>query len=230
MQQGVQAWDRYGYTSNAPTIFIDNNGNFAVLPILIVAIVVVLKVIDYGWTAYDAYQSVQTLNDPNASQTNKAMAATNLAASVAFEALEPDDFTPIALPIDDLARKGLLEVGEEVLEKTGKEIADPSGQMHHIFSKKILEAIESHSTLNNIFNRNDFVVQAFDKASHNGHFGWHQLYDQTVVKWLKENPDASIDEFLSFLYDTYANMDFRFPGACQLIKIASEELGNICMD
>lgn len=60
--------------------------------------------IDYGWTAYDAYQAGQVLADPNASQSAKEMAAGSLAMTVAFEAAEPDDILPISLPLDDVAR------------------------------------------------------------------------------------------------------------------------------
>lgn len=82
--------------------------------IVIGVAIVVLKVVDYGWTAYDAWQSTQTLNNPAATDADKALAATNLAMTVAFEAAEPDDTSPIGLPLDDIVRHG-DDIGDGLL-------------------------------------------------------------------------------------------------------------------
>jgi hypothetical protein len=114
---GTQGWDRYAGMGNNPVKYVDPDGHVPVIPILIAAGVILLKAIDYGWTAYDAYKCTQILTDPNASQSEKEMAATDLAMAAAFEAIEPDDALPVSLPIDDLARKGLIKVGKEVGEE-----------------------------------------------------------------------------------------------------------------
>ena len=120
-----QDLNRYTYGRNNPLTYIDDDGHLPIIPLLIIGgIVVALKVIDYGWTAWDSYQSLKVIKDPNASQAAKAEAATNLAMTVAFEAIEPDDLLPIALPLDDLARKGILKLGKE----TGQEIAERAGK------------------------------------------------------------------------------------------------------
>jgi RHS repeat-associated protein len=55
-----QSLNRYAYVSNSPVVYLDPDGRFAIVPVLIVAGVVVLKAVDYGWTAYDVYQSGRT--------------------------------------------------------------------------------------------------------------------------------------------------------------------------
>jgi len=87
--QGPQAWDRYAYGINNPLRYTDPSGHCPWC-ILIVGGIILLKAIDYGWTAYDAYQSAQTLADPNASAEDKAAAAANLAMTAAFEAAGPE--------------------------------------------------------------------------------------------------------------------------------------------
>jgi len=69
------------------------------------------------------------MNDPRASPEARAEAAANLALTAAFEAGEPEELLPISLPLDDLARVGLIggvrkigkEIGEEAAERLGKE-------------------------------------------------------------------------------------------------------------
>lgn len=88
---------------------------------------VVLKAVDYDWTAWDSYQSLKVIHDPNASEADKAAATANLALTAAFEAAEPDDLLPVALPLDDLAQKGILRVGQKVGERAAKQALEESG-------------------------------------------------------------------------------------------------------
>ena len=106
------------------------------------------------------------------------------------------------------------------------EIVEVTGQFHHVFSKKISNALDEHSILRGIFDRDDFMVQALDKASHNGYEAWHRAYDQDVVNWLSDNPRALPGQFLGFMQDLYkrTEMDERFPQAWQLLQMAIEEL------
>jgi RHS repeat-associated protein len=102
-----QDLNRYAYGLNNPVKYSDPSGHIPV-PLLIIGGMLLLKGIDYGWTAWDAYQAGQTLADPNASPEAKAEAATNLALTGVAELAEPDDILPVGLPIDDLARHGIL--------------------------------------------------------------------------------------------------------------------------
>ena len=113
-----QALNRYGYGYSSPLNYTDPDGHFP-LPILIIGIVL-LKIADYGWTAYDAYQASATLADPNASPEDKAFAAADLAMTAAFEAAEPDDALPISLPLDDLARYAAMGVMRESAEQAAR--------------------------------------------------------------------------------------------------------------
>jgi RHS repeat-associated protein len=104
-----QALNRYAHVLNNPIRYVDADGHLPIIPIIIIGAVVALKVVDYGWTAWDSYQSLKVIQDPHASDADKAAATANLALTAAFEAAEPDDLLPVALPLDDLARRGLLK-------------------------------------------------------------------------------------------------------------------------
>jgi RHS repeat-associated protein len=167
-------WDRYQFVRSNPIYYNDPSGNIPI-PIIIGIVIVALKAIDYGWTAYDVSQFGKVLADPNASQEAKDAAAVNMALTIGFEAAEPDELLPVSLPIDDLARRRLTkivkEVGEEASEQsfksfarwnfrenlrrlTGKNLGDIVGmEAHHVlpqqFEKQFLDAgIENiHSPL-----------------------------------------------------------------------------------
>jgi len=138
-----QDLNRYTYGRNNPLTYIDDDGHLPIIPLLIIGgIVVAMKAIDYGWTAWDSYQSLKVIKDPNASQAAKEEAAANLIMTAAFELAEPDDLLPVALPLDDLARKGILklgkEAGQEIAERAGKEAGEGAGRTirHHIATNK----------------------------------------------------------------------------------------------
>ena len=57
------AWDRYTYTLNNPIGYKDPSGHFAIPTGVVVALGVLLKVIDYGWTAYDVGNALITAAD-----------------------------------------------------------------------------------------------------------------------------------------------------------------------
>ncbi len=210
-----QSLNRYAYVTNNPLRYVDDDGHLPIVPLLIVGGAIALKVIDYSWTAWDSYQSLRVLNDPNADQAAKAQAAANLALTAAFEAAEPDDLLPIALPLDDLARLGVI-VG---VKKVGREAGEKAtGQMHHLLSEKIARALAEHKTLKGVFDRKDarLVFQAKDKAAHWGYQTWHRELDDEVVKWLSDpkRAEATPEEFLKFLQELYQRPDIkaRIPG------------------
>ncbi|MHC1730424.1 MAG: RHS repeat-associated core domain-containing protein [Bacteroidales bacterium] len=111
------AWDRYAYSRNSPLRYSDPLGH---IPILIIGGITLMKAIDYGWIAYDAYQSSQVLADPNAPQSAKDLAAAILALTISFELAEPDDVLPISLPLDDFARRWIINATESQLDEVVK--------------------------------------------------------------------------------------------------------------
>ena len=123
-----QSLNRYAYANNSPLTYIDRDGHFAFVPLLIIGGIALLKAVDYGWTVYDAAQSLRVMNDPNASEAARAEAAANLALTAAFEAAEPDDLLPVALPLDDLARKGILKLGREAGQEAAEEATEWVGK------------------------------------------------------------------------------------------------------
>ncbi|MGB9873292.1 MAG: hypothetical protein ACPLYD_16745, partial [Anaerolineae bacterium] len=189
--------------------------------------------------------------DPHAGRGEKLLAGLNIALAVAFEVGEPDDEIPVSVPLDDVgrlalmvgARRALAEGGEEALERylrerlgsqadevlewvmreVGEEAAQSAtGQWHHVFSDKIVRALDEHRTLGGLFKREDIIVQALDEASHRGYQTWHRAYDREVVRWLRDpaHATATREEFLRFLRDIYARPEMRqrFPDALNQIN------------
>ncbi len=53
------------------------------------------------------------------------------------------------------------------------------------------------------------IVQARDQASHWGYQDWHRKLDDTIIRWLRENPTASVEHFEAFLRQLYLRPDLR---------------------
>ena len=79
------------------------------------------------------------------------------------------------------------------------------GQNHHAISNKInREKIKNHNL--DCISRNDprFQVRALTPEGHRGYQRWHREYDDAMVKWLRDNPDATADAFINKLNEYYA--------------------------
>ncbi len=111
--------NRYAYVQNSPLVYVDDEGRLPIIPLLIAGGLVVLKVVDYGWTAYDVYQSGRTLANPLATDEEKLIAGFNILLSVGLEAAEPDDWLPASLPLDDLARRTIVAGLREAIQEGG---------------------------------------------------------------------------------------------------------------
>ena len=114
-----QALNRYAYVYNNPLRYVDGSGHLPVAPLLVAGAIVLLKAIDYGWTAWDVYQSGRTLANPLATDEEKLVAGVNLALAVGLEAAEPEDWLPVSLPLDDLGRRALVAGLRERVQQGG---------------------------------------------------------------------------------------------------------------
>ena len=108
----------YAYANNNPVMFVDPSGEISI-SIIIAGISFVLKAIDYAWTAWDVASSAGVLASANSNGIDKILAAANIAMSVSFEAIEPDDFLPASIPLDDFARKSAIRTLEKKLKTEG---------------------------------------------------------------------------------------------------------------
>jgi RHS repeat-associated protein len=147
----------YVYGLNNPVKYIDSGGHFPFIPLLIAGGILLFKAIDYGWTAHDAYQSGQTLADPNSSIEARLEAGVNLALTVSFEALEPDDLIPVGLPLDDVARAGVRAGVREALQNGGANAAlrvvkDQlgSGAIRQLFDQGVFNGIRRYGEWDNL--------------------------------------------------------------------------------
>lgn len=89
------------------------------------------------------------------------------------------------------------------------------GQLHHIISKRIAEALDVHPTLSGLYTPRDprFVSRAVDEKAHCGYQEWHRDVDAEVIAWLKANEKATAKQFEEFLRSIYNRpaMRARFP-------------------
>lgn len=88
-------------------------------------------------------------------------------------------------------------------------VADGPGQVHHLLSAEILDALDNHPTLSAVFVRDDprLMRRAADLESHYGYQDWHRQYDANVSDWLRRNPDATPQNFLDYLDAVHAHED-----------------------
>ncbi|MCC5830617.1 MAG: hypothetical protein JJU36_14315, partial [Phycisphaeraceae bacterium] len=116
----------------------------------------------------------------------------------------------------DAARQVQAEHRAELAARSAATRRVPTGQTHHPISTKVGRAIDNHPSLKGAFDRRDprFVTRASDGASHRGYQRWHRDLDNEVVNWIERNPDATPDDFLSYLRELYKRPDLvdRFPG------------------
>jgi|GEM_PF-1806039 len=103
-----------------------------------------------------------------------------------------------------------------------------TGQWHHMLPNKVMRALGEHPAFRGVFERDDFLVRAFDEAGHRGYQTWHRAYDDEIARWLKDpaHIDATQKDFLQFLLEIYSRPDMleRFPGAVDLLNQALEAL------
>jgi uncharacterized protein (DUF1800 family) len=141
----------------------------------------------------------------------------------ACEALKQVDPQKAARIARDLARlKALEEARERAAADDAESATDASseppdckGQNHHIISRPVAEELEKHDNLRGFFKPRDprFVAKARDEQSHCGYQEWHRKVDAEVIRWLREHPEATVEEFVARLREIYNRPDMleRFP-------------------
>jgi hypothetical protein len=141
----------------------------------------------------------------------------------ACEALKQVDPKKADRIVKDLARlRAIEEARERAAAEDGETGAEDSseppdckGQNHHLISRPIFKALEQHENLKGYFKPRDprLVTKAKDEESHCGYQEWHRQVDEEVIRWLKEEPEATVEEFIARLREIYSRPDMlrRFP-------------------
>ncbi len=79
----------------------------------------VFKAVDYAWTGYDTWQAERILHDPKSRAEERLTAGVTIALAAWSEGLEPDEFLPINLPLDDIARREITEKFSQIVDERG---------------------------------------------------------------------------------------------------------------
>ncbi|MFL5353455.1 Wall-associated protein precursor [Archangium sp.] len=149
-----------------------------------------------------------------------------LSACQSLSLSEPEQAAELLRQLEQLAAHAKAE--EESSQKAEGEIqaqaqssedcSEPvqcKGQLHHIISKRIADALDNHKALKGHYTARDprFVSRAVDKKSHCGYQEWHRKVDAEVVAWLDKYRRATPKQFEDFLREIYNRplMRARFP-------------------
>ena len=221
--QGVQAFDRYAYVNNSPISYTDPSGHW--LETLWDIGSLVLDVVDISQNGLTWENGAALVIDVACVIIPAVPAVGSVLIKAGRAANTIDNAVDATKAVDDIidAGKALDSVSDL---SHADEVVEATGQLHHIFSNKVMDALDSHNTLKGIFGRNDFLVQAKDAASHNGYQTWHRTYDDKIVEWLTANKDATPEKFLNYMLDLYNETDMqdKFPDAYKLIEMGLEEM------
>ncbi len=115
---------------------------------------------------------------------------------------------------EEAREKEDAETGEAEAD-AAPEPPDCKGQNHHVISRPIFKALKIHRTLRGLYEPRDerFKARAKDKESYCGYQQWHREVDQEVIQWLGRYPNATKQQFESFLREIYRRPEMlkRFP-------------------
>ena len=112
-------YNLYRYAFNNPLLYTDPTGE--IIPLVIGVVVIGITIADYAITAWDIVQATLVLNNPCASDVDKLLAGFEIVLAGIFELLEPDEFLPVSIPADDVARKLLMREVKEAAAEGGME-------------------------------------------------------------------------------------------------------------
>jgi len=209
----------YSYSHLNPVKYVDPDGNEVTTAAVIKTI---SAIIDYGWTAFDMVSAFVTTLNPNAKPIDKTLAKVDIALAGAFEGAEPDEISPVNLPLDDIARKGVMGALKELVQKLPKmdgvwKSINPEGfanSLKHTFSKDHIQKglLELGSPGKIIENTMNTIVD-LNKGGKlkNGHNVIHTKmngHDATITSFFKEGEMMSFD-----IYKGISNRDWVKSGS-----------------
>jgi RHS repeat-associated protein len=148
--------------------------------------------------------------DPNGKYWESAIDAAFLTHSYIEWDKDPSLLNSAALAFDGVGAAlpivAGLGTGLKVLIK-GEKIIEATGQIHHLISNKISRALDNHPALKGAFDYGrknlKYQYKALNEAAHKGYQKWHRKYDDIVVKWIQDNPNASVKSFDNFLHNLH---------------------------
>ncbi len=219
--QGTQGFDRYAYVNNNPMRSTDPTGHR-------------LWEGDAGGERNWHYDYVMNVlhssyeREQNAKVANAVLEGTLIAGSVLFEPMDwavtaseciSGDCSPWALLGLLPYIPGMVGNKADDIIDIGKHLGDIPlhGQKHHIFSKKIWNAMSD--SLKKAFdnNRNSLIVQAVDYAAHHGYQDWHRAIDDELRDFVISNA-PTMPKLIDKLVEVYTPLVDRFPTVLDILK------------
>ena len=205
-----QSWNKLTYVLNNPVISVDPNGKH---PILYLAALIGFGGAILGPSAANAPESPEAELVPSQQLPLDIMAAE--------AAMGP--LSRILSPIGRFLRgllgrstpRAVTEVAEAGVSTSAQAGARVTGQLHHVISRTVHNALEAHPNLAGRYAVRDprLVTRAVDEAAHLGYQRWHRQLDREVAEWITQNPSATSNQFESYLRALYSRPDLavRFP-------------------
>ncbi len=211
-----QAWDRYAYANNNPLYYTDPSGHKPCGKYCDERDFSPDKenLWDGDWDIAEQIENEAIAEEVMYQVTNTTLSVFVPPVGLYFQAISDRPVSGIDVAF------ALLPLGGGVIDDIGRGLGEATGQFHHVFTKKILNELGNHENLKYIFKKNELIIRAFDKASHNGYDAWHRAYDAGIIKWLETEgitaPAREVMDYIKKVYQT-ADMQRRFPDAVQLI-------------
>ena len=202
----MQSGNLYVYGLNNPVYFTDINGRFVISATMAV---VIAGAAIFGTVGGCIGNHVA--NEHGATGWDKAAYIGNYAAIGALAG----GFVGYAAAPTIIAATGTTGFSISLTQitaftvPTGISATEAVGQRHHIISRQIFRALESHETLSGKIDRVTSIVRALTLEAHRGYQKWHRFIDRTMVEWLN-NPDnkyATTKEFWTKMYELYSDPD-----------------------